>query len=186
MGHSPQNTLMNKRILLMVVILICAGPQLSAWGAGSGLMQYTDPKRRFIFDYPATMKVHASDPNEVRISHPEASLRIAVFVQKRQAKSKPSAESLLATFKSKLKEEIKDVQFLEQGKSPSIQGAQGYIICAFKNAKGAKMVQLVQYYIADEFLLQLTISDRPEGFKNLAPLITKIHHSLRIINPDLK
>jgi hypothetical protein len=150
-----------------------------------GLVQYTDPQHRFLFDYPAKMKLDATNPDEIKIYHPDASLRITVFVQKRQAKSKPDADSLLEAFKKNLKEQSKDVGFMEQGKLQSLSGAQGYLICSFKNAKGTNLVQLVQYYVSTDKLLQMTISDKPQGFKNLLPLIRKIHESLRIVNPAL-
>lgn len=158
---------------------------LTAEAAEPGFIQYTDPLRRFIFDYPATMKVQASKPDEVKIFHPGATFRITVFVEKRPRTTSTKAEDLLEAFKKKLKEEMKDVSIIQEGKLPHLQGSQGYVICSFKNAKGLQLVQLVQYYVTRDRLLQLTVSDLPQGFKNLWQVIEKIHHSLRIVNPDL-
>jgi hypothetical protein len=47
-------------------------------------------------------------------------------------------------------------------------------------------VQLVQYYVTEDRLLQMIISDRPEGFRNLQKVIRQIHQSLRIMKPALK
>jgi hypothetical protein len=173
----------SRGLAICVILMTCS--QSAAFGAQTGLTQYTDPQARFVFDYPATMSVQASDPDAVLITHPKASLRIAVFIEKRENKGK-DAESQIQAFKVKLKEEVKDFNILEEGKVPGISGPQGYIVCSFKNAKGLQVVHLVQYYFASDRILRMTIQDRPEGFKNLEKLIKVIHHSLRILNPGLK
>jgi hypothetical protein len=151
-----------------------------------GFKQYTDPSRRFILDYPATMRVSAPSANEVSIYHPRATLKIHIFVEKRPRKTVADAKTLLETFKRKLREEKKDVMILEEGKLPGLEGSQGYLICSFKNHRGIRVVQLVQYYVTQDRLLLLIISDRVEGFKNLATVIRKIHRSLRIVDPKLR
>ena len=128
-------------VLLLITLLLCS--KTLVFGV-EGFIQYTDPDRRFLFDYPSTMKLGVPNENEISISHPAASLRITVFVQNRPSKGKADADSLLEAFKKNLKEEMKDVTFLEQGKSPSLQGAQGYVVCSFKNPKGTQLIQLVQ------------------------------------------
>jgi hypothetical protein len=154
--------------------------------AAEGFSQYTDPEKRFIFDYPSTMKVDVPNKDEVLISHPGASLRIAVFVQTRKTKGPANADLFIEAFKKNLKDEMKEGALLEQGKSPSLQGAQGYVVCSFKNNKGTQLIQLVQYYVTEDRVLQMTISDRPAGFKNLEKVIKRIHYSLRVVNPQLK
>ena len=182
---------MGKRAISTAICVCCLWwlmglTQEGAWPVGRGFTQYTDPGRRFILDYPATMKVEAENPDQVIIYHPNAALRISVFVEKRPRKAPGSADSLLRIFKKNLKESMADVSILEEGKLPGLGGSQGYIICAFTNKKGLKLVQLVQYYVTEDRTLQLTISDRPEGFKNLANAIREIHRSLRIVDPQLR
>lgn len=182
---------MGKRAISTAISVFCICwlmglTQESAWCVARGFTQYTDPGHRFILDYPATMKVEAENPDQVRIYHPKATLRITVFVEKRPRKAVRSADLLLRIFKKKLKQSMADVSILEEGKLPGLGGSQGYIICAFKNRKGIQLVQLVQYYVTDDRTLQLTISDRPEGFKNLADVVREIHRSLRIVDPQLR
>jgi hypothetical protein len=132
------------------------------------------------------MEVAASNPDEVTMFHPAATLRVNVFVEARPPRAIPSAELLLEIFKKRLKEEMLDVSILEEGKRGDRGASQGYVICSFKDKRGIFVVQLVQYYVTRDRLLQLIISDRPEGFKNLADVIRKIHHSFRVIDPTLK
>jgi hypothetical protein len=148
--------------------------------------QYTDPGRRFLFDYPATMSVRSAAPDEVLIYHPGASFRIAVYVERRKTKSGRTAQDLLNAFKKELEKENKDVSVLGEGKLEGLSGSQGFVVVSFKDQKGTQLVQLVQYYVTENGLLQMTISDRPWGFKNLEPVIKKVHQSLRIIDPTLK
>lgn len=146
---------------------------------------YIDPERRFVLDYPPTMTVKSLGQDEVKIFHPNATLRISIFVQDRPKKSVPKAEAVADLF-AKLKQEMKDSTVLEHGKLAGIEGAQGYTVYSFKDHRGMQLVQLVQYYIADDRVFQMIISDRPEGFKNLEKVIRKIHNSLKILNPSLK
>lgn len=181
----PQRTI---AIIVILVSLLFA----ALWAPNDGLSvepgfkQYTDPSRRFILDYPATMRVSAPSVNEVIIYHPRATLRVRIFVEKRPRKTVADAKTVLETFKRKLKEEKKDVTILEEGTLPGLEGSQGYLICSFKNRKGISLVQLVQYFVTQDRLLLLIISDRVEGFKNLAAVIRKIHRSLRIVDPKLR
>ena len=180
MIHKTHRTILlaaTSLVLLASVPGLCISP---------GFKQYTDPSRRFLLDYPATMKVSAPTHNEVTIYHPRASLSIRIFIEKRPRKTIADAKVLLAAFKKKLKEEKKGVTILEEGSLPGLPGSQGYLICSFKNRHGIQLVQLVQYYVAQDRLLHLIISDRVEGFKNLADVIRKIHRSLRIVDPKLK
>ena len=151
-----------------------------------GFKQYNDPRGRFTFDYPATMQVTAPRADEVKISHPKATLRITLFVEERPKKAVPTAAVLLDTMKKKLKDELKGSSILEEGTLPGLKGAQGYVICFFKDSRNLELVQLLQYYVTEDRVLQMIISDRPEGFKNLQKVIKQIHQSLKIIKPDLK
>jgi hypothetical protein len=171
------------RLTASLIILALCG---SIAAAADGFKQYSDPRLRFFFDYPATMNVTSKGADEVKISHPGATLRITVFVEKRPRRAVPDAKGLLEAFKSKLKEEMKDVSILEEGKLKGLEGSQGYLICSFKDARGIRLVQLIQYYVSEESVLQLIISDRPEGFKNLADVIRRIHGSLKVASPSLK
>jgi len=152
----------------------------------TGFKQYTDPNRRFVFDYPAGMEVAASNPDEVKVFHSSATLRINVFIEARPPRAIPRAEVLLEAFKKGLQDEMRDVSILEEGKHSGLGESQGYVICSFKDKRGIFLVQLVQYYVTKNRLLQLIISDRPEGFKNLAEVIRKVHGSFRIIDPSLR
>ncbi len=152
----------------------------------SGFTKYTDREQRFSFEYPSTMRASAAGNDEVRVTHPGATLRIMVLVEMRRRPGKASAELLLDAFKKTLKDEMKNVTVLEEGKLPGLQGAQGYVVCSFKDLRGIQLVQLVQYYVTEDRVLQMTISDRPEGFKNLEKVVRKIHQSLRILKPKLK
>ncbi len=148
--------------------------------------QYIDPAGRFSFEYPATMKLETVSNDEVKIYHPAASFRISTFVGQIQGKSKLTADLLLAALKKRLQEEMKNVSVLGEGKLAGLQGSQGYVAVSFTDKKGVGLVQMVQYYVADDRFLQMTISDRPEGFKNLEIVIRKIHQSLKILKPKLK
>ncbi len=148
--------------------------------------QYLDPAGRFSFEYPATMKLEAANKDEVKVYHPAASCRISVFIEQRQGKSNLTADILLAVLKKRLQEEMKNVSVLGEGKLAGLKGSQGYIAVSFTDKKGTQLVQLVQYYVSEDRFLQMTISDRPEGFKNLETVIRKIHQSLKILNPKLK
>jgi|WetSurMetagenome_2_1015567.scaffolds.fasta_scaffold242264_1 hypothetical protein len=174
------------------VIFLCLSVACSGWAAtGTGpeeqalYKQYTDPQRRFILDYPATMKVRSPSPDEVQFYHPGASFRISVFVEKSRAKPRLRAEDLVAALTKELKDQMKAVTVLGEGKLVGLEGSQRYVMISYKDAKGRDRVDLVQYYVTENRILQLTISDSPVGFKNLEPVIRRIHHSLRIIDPQL-
>lgn len=174
-------------LVLCAIALSCV-PAIAAQPSGQdgAYKRYADPQRRFAFEYPATMNVQAPNPNEVKIFHPQASFRIAVFVTERQSKAAISAEQLLEALTKRLQEEMQDVSILQRGKLPGLAGSQAYLVVSFKDPKGMQLVQLVQYYVAPDRSLQLTISDRPQGFKNLASVIKRVHHSLRILAPALR
>jgi len=186
-GKRRNRNLLIKSLSAVLAAALC----VALWAAPAfalepGFQQYTDPGARFTFEYPATMKVEAPTPDDVRISHLKAGIRIRVFVENRQRKTPLRAEELLKAFKQKLSEEMTDVKFLDDGKLAGLAGSQAYVICSFKNKKGLQLVQLVQYYVAQERILQMIISDVPEGFKNLLKVIRTIHQSLRILKPELK
>jgi len=147
---------------------------------------YMDPARRFALDYPSTMKVRATDPDSVKISLPGTAFRITVYIAKRPKPRPPDAKPLLDALKKSLKIIVTDLVVLEEGPPPGKAGAEGYVIFSFKNSRGVSLTQLVSYYVTRERTLQLTISDRSEGFKNLEKIIRKIHGSLRILDRDLK
>lgn len=151
-----------------------------------GFTRYTDPAGRFTLDYPATMKVDASKPEQVRIYHPQASLRINIFLEKRASKKVQDANVLLTVFKKRMKEEMKDFSIVEDGKLARLGGSQAFLICTFRDRREIQMVQLVHYWVTKDSLLQLIISDRPEGFRNLLEVIRKIHGSLRVEGAQLK
>jgi hypothetical protein len=188
-GVATSLTAMSHRITIIACLVLCLGN--SAWAAAkqeqtvAGYAQYKDPLGRFIFDYPATMKVRGADPDQVTVFHQGATLRISVYVEKRPRKGDSKVEPLLEAFKKRLKEDVKEPTILEEGKTPGSRDSQGYIICSFKDQRGVDYVQLVHYCVGEERVLQMIISDRTAGFKNLAPVIRKIHQSLKIIDPKL-
>jgi hypothetical protein len=173
-------------ILVLLNFLLATILTASAFAVERGFTRYTDPEERFSFDYPVTMKIQAVSNDEVRVTHPGATLRITVLVEKRPRAASASAELLLDAFKKTLKEEMKDAAVLEEGKLKGLTGSQGYIVCTFKDRKGIQLVQLVQYCVTEDRILQMIISDRPEGFKNLKDVVNKIHQSLMILKPKLK
>ncbi|MFZ5866107.1 MAG: hypothetical protein ACOYXY_09525 [Thermodesulfobacteriota bacterium] len=157
----------------------------AASGADRQYARYPDPQGRFSFSYPATMKVEKPGPDEVKIYHPGATLRINVFVEKRKQKqadkpSTPQVQPLLEALKVRLKQEMTDATVLEEGHLPGPKDRQGYLICYFVDRKATKHVQLVQYFVTERSLLQMVISDHPIGFKNLQEVIRKVHGSLEV------
>ncbi len=174
-------------LLLSITVLSCV-PAMSASSANQdrAYRTYVDPQRRFSFDYPVTMTVKSPNPNEVRVLHPQASFRIAVFVEERSGKTPLNADQLLEAVTKKLQEEKKDVSILQRGKLPKLAGSQAYVVASFTDPSGMQLIQLVQYYVAPERILQMTLSDRPQGFANLASVIGRVHSSLRILAPALK
>jgi len=175
-----------KGFLLLGLLAAVIAVTCPVMAAPHGFVTYIDPSRRFALDYPATMKVEVSGPNEVKIFHPQATFRVFVFVQKRPRKSTAAVEPLLRAFKKKLNEEMKDVSIQEEGRHAGLKGAQKYLYCSFTNSRGIRLTQLVQYVVTEDRILQLIISDRPRGFKNLEKVIRQIHASLRILSPKLK
>ncbi len=148
--------------------------------------RYTDSKGRFAFEYPSTMEVRRPGPDEVKIYHPKASLRISVFLENRPTKKPADVRPFLDALETQLKRDKQDVKILEQGHLPGPKDRQGYLICYFVESGGAKRVQLVQYFVSETRVLQMVIFDHPEGFKNLHPVIRHIHRSLEIIKPTLE
>jgi len=151
----------------------------------TGYKKYVDPRGRFSFDYPASMRRDQTAADEVKFSHPSASLRIAVFVESRQDKKPVDSQGLMESVKKNLSQVSKDAAILEQGQLPELPGAQGYLVCTFKDKNGRKVMQLVQYYVAADKMFQMIISDRPQGFLNVEKVIRHIHRSLKILKPSL-
>lgn len=148
--------------------------------------RYVDPEGRFSFEYPSTMNVRAKNPNEVMVGHPEATLRISVYVDKRPPGSAPRVKPLLRSFKERLRKDVKNGKVLVDGEPEDKDARQGYVVCLFKDSRGINTVQLVHYVAASDRLLQMIVSDRPKGFTSLKEVIRKIHRSLTIMKPDLK
>lgn len=171
--------------LLLILSMCCL---ISGHSSGQEALykQYVDPAGRFSFEYPATMKLETAPKDEVTVYHPATLFRVSVFVRQLQGKSNLTADVLLSVWKKALQEEMKNVSVLGEGKLPGIQGSQGYVAVSFTDKKGVQLVQMVQYYVSEDRFLQMIISDRPEGFKNLETVIRKIHQSLKILNPKLK
>jgi NADH dehydrogenase FAD-containing subunit len=107
-------------------------------------------------------------------------------LEKRASKKVQDANVLLTVFKKRMKEEMKDFSIMEEGKLARLGGPQAFLICTFKDRRDIQLVQLVQYWVTRDSLLQLIISDRPEGFRNLLEVIRKIHGSLRVEGAKLK
>lgn len=156
-----------------------------SWAASpEAFKTYKDPLGRYSLKYPSTMKVQDSNPNDVLIYHPQATLRISVAVEERRKKGPPDAAGFMDAFKKNLKMETKELEILKEGKAPQIEGAQGYVSYAFTDKRGMRLVQLCQYYASENWFLQLIISDKQEGFSNIEPVISEIHRSLLINKPS--
>lgn len=186
---APLRALCGFLAMLICSVFIWAGganPVGAATGSDSGYKRYEDPAGRFSFLYPATMRVTATSPDQVKVWHPKATLRLSIFVQERPRKRDPRVRPVLEALKSGLKQDMKEAAVMEEGKVRGAGGRQGYLICSFRDQRGIKHVQLVHYAVSEDRLLQMIISDRPRGFKNLEKVIRKIHHSLKIHNPSLK
>jgi hypothetical protein len=151
----------------------------------SGLKTYHDAKGRFSIDYPSTMTVDASNPDEIRIFHPSASFRINIDLIKRPKKSSRDAKPFMNAVKGNLKEEFTDVKIIDEGHAAN-DPSQLYLLCSFTDKRGVRLTQLTQVYLAEERILQLIISDKPEGFRNLAGIIDKIRNSLKIMKSSLE
>jgi hypothetical protein len=174
-----------RNLWLITALLAALATCAFAAGTGAAYKQYTDPGKRFIFDYPSTMEVLSENPDAVKVFHPSVSFRISVFIEKRKTKSMRTAEEFVAAFRKRLEEEMSNVTVLGQGKLNGLEGSQAFLVVSFRDAKGVQLVQLVQYYVAEERFLQMTISDRPEGFKNLETVIRRVHNSLKVIDANL-
>ena len=85
-----------------------------------------------------------------------------------------------------LKLETKQPEILKEGSSKNIKGAQAYLIYAFTDKRGIRLMQLCQYYATEDRFLQLIITDRIEGFRNLEKIISEIHESFKILKPNLQ
>lgn len=151
----------------------------------SGLKAYHDVKGRFSIDYPVAMTLDASNPDEIRIFHPSASFRINIDIIKRPKKSSRDAKPFMNAVKSNLKEEFTDVKIIDEGHADN-DPSQLYLLCSFTDRRGVRLTQLTQVYLAEERILQLIISDKPEGFRNLAGIIDKIRNSLKIMKSSLE
>ena len=81
---------------------------------------------------------------------------------------------------------MKGASIVEEGKLPGSGDSQGYLICSFLDQRGIKHVQLVQWFVGEERVLQMIVSDRARGFRNLEKVIRKIHRSLTIGNPGIE
>lgn len=151
-----------------------------------GFKTYVDPHSRFSIDYPSTMIIEAHSPDELNFSHPSASLRMSLDIIRRpNKKASKDVKAFMNAIRHNLKEEFKDVVIISEGSSKT-DPSQLYLLYSFTDKRGMKLTQLTQVYLADERILQLIISDRSEGFKNLDSLIERIHNSLKISKPSLE
>jgi hypothetical protein len=150
---------------------------------GDVFRTYRDPGGRYSFDYPRTMQVDKPTPNAVRVFHPKATLRIWVFLESRKGTRSTAVKPLIEAFKERLDRQMSDVRILEEGSLFPKQASEGFVICNFTDRRGITLTQLVQYFLTSRTIIQLVISDRPQGFKNLEPVIRRIHRSVRVA-PD--
>jgi len=171
--------------VLLGVLLELEFAHTSLHAAQQGYEKYVDPARRFSFDYPASMSCNRVTDDEVKFSHPSASLRIAILVEPRQNRKPIDSKALLESFKKNLHDTSKDAAVLEEGRLPDIPGTQSYLVCSFKDKNDRKIMQLVQYYVSKDRMFQMIISDRPQGFLNVEKVIRHVHRSLKIIKPSL-
>ncbi len=176
-----------KTIFCFFCMLIFSWVPQASFGSDvgeEGFRTFVDSRGRFSIKYPATMSVESPTPDELNIFHPSASLRISLDIIKRPKKSSRDTKAFMEAIKRNLKEEFKDSTVLKEG-NPSSDSSQQYLVCSFTDKRGVKLTQLTQVYLADEHILQLMITDRPEGFKNLMSVIDRISNSLRILKPSL-
>jgi hypothetical protein len=148
--------------------------------------QYRDPAGRFFFSYPATMTVKRMGPDHVKVYHSSAGLRINVFVENRRRRMDPKVAPLLAAFKMRLKQEMKGARILKEGRLRGSDESEGFVLCTFRDKRGIRHVQLVQYVVGSSHIVQMIISDRPEGFRNLSKIILQIQRSLNVVKSRLK
>ena len=181
---------MNTKSIKSIRCLICLTTLI--WSSEASAVSpdafkvYSDPLGRYSLKYPSTMKVQNSNPNEALIYHPEATFRISIAIEKRIKRGPPNVAGFLEAFKKNLKMETAELEILKEGKASNIEGAQAYLSYAFTDKRGIRVVQLCQYYSSENWFLQLIISDKQEGFKNLEPIISEIHKSFRILKPSLE
>ncbi len=180
------------RPVFKIILLVCLNALLqlsyaqpSSQAAQQGYNKYVDPGGRFSLDYPSAMTCDQVSADEVKFSHSAASLRIAIIVEPRQDKKPVDSRALIESFKQNLHKNATDSAILEEGSLPHIPEPQGYIVCTYKDKKGRKIMQLVQFYVSKDKMLQMIISDRPQGFFNVEKVIRHVHRSLKIMKPDL-
>ncbi len=169
--------------LTMMTFFIAA--VASPCNAEDGFSHHVDPKGRFSLEYPSTMTVQAKSEDETIFSHGSASMRMSVDVIKRPKKASRDTKAFINAIKQNLKDEFKDVTIVSEGASASDPN-QMYLVYSFTGRRGVKLTQLTQVYLADERILQLIISDRSEGFRNLDSAIQRIQNSLKILKPSLE
>lgn len=170
-----------KRLFLVICAILALCNQSSAQ---DGFNTYLDKDGRFSIEYPSTMTVDIMSPDELNFSHPSASLRMSLDIIRRPKKATKNTEVFVNAIKQNLKDEFKDVTIMSEGASSS-DPSQLYLLYSFTDKRGVKLTQLTQVYMADERILQLTISDRSEGFNNLGSVIQRIRTSLKILKPNL-
>jgi len=177
-----------RQFLLSIILAFLTGNGLAygdARAVDEGYKKFVDPAGRYSIEYPATMHPEMAGTDEVKFSHPQASLRMKIVLEPRTQKGKIDEQSLLNSLKKHLAEDSRDASIVEEGQLPGVPGHQGYFVCLFKDKRGIKAMQLVQYYVSRDKVLQLIISDRPQGFMNVEKVIRRIHRSLKILKPDL-
>ena len=174
------------RVIFILMNVVCFGLFASQGPCNQdGFKTYVDPQARFSMDYPATMTVDALSPDELNFSHSSASLRMSLDVIRRPKKASKDVKAFLEAIRQNLKEEFKDVVIISDGASKT-DPSQLYLLYSFTDKRGMKITQLTQVYLADERILQLIISDKSEGFKNLDAIIDRVRNSLRISKPSLE
>lgn len=172
-------------IIILAVATVTGLVYNDAHAAQEGYKKFVDPAGRYVIEYPATMRPEIVGTDEVTFSHPQASLRMKIVLEPRTQKGKIDEQALLNSLKKHLAQGARDASILEEGRLPGVSGHQGYFVCSFKDKRGIKVMQLVQYYVSRDNVLQLIISDRPQGFMNVEKVIRRIHRSLKILKPDL-
>ena len=101
--------------------------------------------------------------------------------RKGRLNQKPNVKGLLAAVKQELAKETTDFTVLREGKQARFgDDSQGYVVCAFKDKRDWLRVYLVEYFLTKDSTLQLTISDRAEGFRNTLKAINRVHESFEV------
>lgn len=187
--HKPAQGFLFGSLVSVILLAACAlavPSDNTAHGMQEGYKKFVDPSGRYALEYPATMHTESVNADEIKFIHPEASLRITIIVQPRAQKGIIDEQALLNSLKQNLAENSQEASIVEEGRLPGMPGKQGYFVCSFKDKRGVKVMQLVQYYVSNDKVLQLIISDRPQGFINVEKVIRRIHRSLKVLKPDLK